>query len=249
MKAVPRQHGAAPPVVEAAAQESVSDESRYATIGDPHRTTPAIVTRRLLILFALVAGLVVACGATWTIAWQHGIDTLRRNAAVRADRTTSALKSTLERYESLPYLLGEHPVVQDVLVDPNAANVARANEYLEDLNRRARANVAYIITAAGRCVAASNWNQPDSFIGQEYLFRPYFVEAVKGNVGRFFGIGTTSLDPGYYISQPVRRDGKVVGVAVVKLNLEWFQGADASEPMIVTDDHGVIFLSSVPAWK
>ncbi|WP_225032709.1 sensor histidine kinase [Paraburkholderia sp. XV] len=263
MKAAPRQHGAAPHATQApsaqtqarAAAEALDefdafgDEERYATIGDPHRTTPAIVTRRLLILFALVAGLVAACGLTWTITWQHGIDTLRRNAAVRADRTTAALKSTLERYESLPYLLGEHPIVQDALASPDADNVARANQYLEDLNRRARANVAYIVTATGRCVAASNWNQPDSFIGQEYLFRPYFVEAVKGNVGRFFGIGTTSLDPGYYISQPVRRDGKIVGVAVVKLNLEWFQGADASEPLIVTDDHGVIFLSSVPAWK
>ncbi|MEM5438180.1 sensor histidine kinase [Paraburkholderia diazotrophica] len=225
------------------------DGARYATIGDPHRTTSAIVTRRLLILFALVAGLVAACGLTWSITWQRGIDTLRRNAAVRADRTTNALRSTLERYESLPYLLGEHPLVQDVLVAPDADNVARANQYLDDLNRRARANVTYIITAAGRCVAASNWNERDSFIGQEYLFRPYFVEAEKGKVGRFFGIGTTSLDPGYYISQPVRRDNKIVGVAVVKLNLEWFQGADASEPLIVTDDHGVIFLSSVPAWK
>ncbi|BFG72222.1 ATP-binding protein [Paraburkholderia terrae] len=263
MKAAPRQHGAAPHATHApsaqtqarAAAEALDefdafgDDERYATIGDPHRTTPAIVTRRLLILFALVAGLVAACGLTWTITWQHGIDTLRRNAAVRADRTTAALKSTLDRYESLPYLLGEHPIVQDALASPDADNVARANQYLEDLNRRARANVAYIVTASGRCVAASNWNQPDSFVGQEYLFRPYFVEAVKGKVGRFFGIGTTSLDPGYYISQPVRRDGKIVGVAVVKLNLEWFQGADASEPLIVTDDHGVIFLSSVPAWK
>ncbi|EIN02472.1 integral membrane sensor signal transduction histidine kinase [Paraburkholderia hospita] len=263
MKAAPRQHGAAPHATQApsaqtqarAAAEALDefdafgDEERYATIGDPHRTTPAIVTRRLLILFALVAGLVAACGLTWAITWQHGIDTLRRNAAVRADRTTAALKSTLDRYESLPYLLGEHPIVQDALASPDADNVARANQYLEDLNRRARANVAYIVTTSGRCVAASNWNQPDSFIGQEYLFRPYFVEAVKGRVGRFFGIGTTSLDPGYYISQPVRRDGKIVGVAVVKLNLEWFQGADASEPLIVTDDHGVIFLSSVPAWK
>ena len=264
MKAAPRQHGAAPLAAKAAAPgsagartgadvvdefDALGDGARYATIGDPHRPTSVIVTRRLLILFALVAGLVAACGLTWTITWQHGIDTLRRNAAVRADRTTNALKNTLERYESLPYLLGEHPLVQDVLVAPDANNVARANRYLEDLNRRARANVAYIITASGRCVAASNWNQPDSFIGQEYRFRPYFVEAVKGNVGRFFGIGTTSLDPGYYISQPVRRDNKIVGVAVVKLNLEWFQSADASEPLIVSDDHGVIFLSSVPAWK
>jgi two-component system, NtrC family, C4-dicarboxylate transport sensor histidine kinase DctB len=207
------------------------------------------VTRRLLIFFALVAGLVAACAITWSIAWQRGIDTLRHNAAVHVDRTANALKSTMERYESLPYLLAEHPFVQDVLVDPSAPNAARANHYLEDLNRHARATATYIIKADGLCVAASNWHDSDSFVGVEYKFRPYFIDAAKGGVGRFFGIGTISHDPGYYISQPVRRDGQIVGVAVVKLNLEWFQGTDMAEPLIVTDDHGVIFLSSVPAWK
>ncbi|WGS50257.1 ATP-binding protein [Paraburkholderia sp. D15] len=232
-----------------------ADESRaggaspYATINDPLRPDLANVTRRLLILFALVAGLAAACWLTYSIAWQRGIDNLRYNASVRVDRTTNALKSTLERYESLPYLLAEHPIVQDVLVDPTPANVRRANLYLEDLNRHARATVTYIIPLDGFCVAASNWDGPQSFIGAGYQFRPYFLDAVKGGVGRFFGIGTISQAPGYYISQPVRRDGKIVGVAVVKLDLEWFQGSDATEPLVVADDHGVIFLSSVPAWK
>ncbi|WJF90010.1 ATP-binding protein [Paraburkholderia bonniea] len=207
------------------------------------------MTRRLLIFFALATGLVAACGLTWHFAWQSGIDSLRRNASVRADRTTGALKNTLERYESLPYLLARHPFVQDLLASPNPANVARANRYLEDLNQHARATVAYVIKADGLCVAASNWRSADSFVGVQYQFRPYFVDALHGGVGRFFGIGTVSHDPGYFISQPVWQDGKIAGVAVVKLNLEWFQGADASEPLIVTDDHGVIFLSSVPAWK
>ncbi|KXU90021.1 ATPase [Paraburkholderia monticola] len=221
----------------------------YATMSDPHRSDLANVTRRLLILFALAAGLVAACWLTYSLAWRSGVDTLRRNAAVRAERTASVLKSTLERYESLPYLLAEHPIVQDVLIDPNPANVERANLYLEDLNRHARATVTYIISVDGYCVAASNWGGPGSFVGAGYQFRPYFVDAVNGGVGRFFGIGTISQAPGYYISQPVRRDGKIVGVAVVKLDLEWFQGVDAAEPLVVTDDHGVIFLSSVPAWK
>jgi two-component system C4-dicarboxylate transport sensor histidine kinase DctB len=218
-------------------------------MSDPHRSDFANVTRRLLILFALAAGLALACWLTYSFAWKSGVDTLRRNAAVRAERTASVLKSTLERYESLPYLLAEHPIVQDVLIDPNPANVKRANLYLEDLNRHARATVTYIISLDGYCVAASNWRGPGSFVGAGYQFRPYFVDAMNGGVGRFFGIGTISQAPGYYISQPVRRDGKIVGVAVVKLDLEWFQGVDASEPLVVTDDHGVIFLSSVPAWK
>ncbi|MFP3564006.1 ATP-binding protein [Paraburkholderia sp. SIMBA_030] len=231
------------------AEAPADGASPYATMTDHHRSEIANVTRRLLILFALVAGLVAACGLTYSIAWQRGIDNLRRNAAVRVDRTASALKSTLERYESLPYLLAEHPIVQDVLVNPTPANVARANLYLEDLNLHARATVTYIIPVDGYCVAASNWHGPGSFIGAGYQFRPYFLDAIKGGVGRFFGIGTISQAPGYYISQPVRRAGKIVGVAVVKLDLEWFQGSDASEPLVVTDDHGVIFLSSMPAWK
>ncbi|MDR3098404.1 MAG: two-component sensor histidine kinase, partial [Paraburkholderia sp.] len=216
----------------------------------PHDHPEAsFVTRRLILLFALAVGLAAVCTLAWSLAWQTGVDALRRNAAVRSDRTTAALKSTLERYESLPYLVGAHPLVQDVLADPKPGWVAQANRYLEDVNRHAHATTTYIIRADGLCIAASNWRGPDSFVGVGYQFRPYFIEAAKGNVGRFFGIGTISHDPGYYISQPVRRNGKIVGVAVVKLNLEWFPGSDASEPLLVTDDHGVIFLSSVPAWK
>ncbi|CAN0623753.1 two-component system, NtrC family, C4-dicarboxylate transport sensor histidine kinase DctB [Burkholderia multivorans] len=206
--------------------------------------------RRLLVLVMLAAALAAACALTWTVTWRRGVGELQRNAAVRVDRTTNALKNTLDRYESLPYLLGGHPFVQELLAEPQRVDyVARANRYLEDLNRHAHATVTYLIDADGLCVAASNWRAPDSFVGIGYQFRPYFIDAMHGQVGRFFGIGTISRDPGYYISQPVRRDGKIVGVVVVKLNLEWFQGADASEPLVVADDHGVVFLSSVPAWK
>ncbi|HDR9108714.1 TPA: sensor histidine kinase [Burkholderia vietnamiensis] len=222
----------------------------YDTIGDPHRQEVSSVKRRLYILVVLAAALAAACALTWSITWQRGVAELQRNAAVRVNRTTSALKSTLDRYESLPYLLGSHPYVQDLLAEPQRADLtARANRYLEDLNEHAHATVTYVVGADGLCVAASNWRAPDSFVGIEYRFRPYFIDAMNGRVGRFFGIGTISRDPGYYISQPVWRDGRIAGVVVVKLNLEWFQGADASEPLVVADDHGVVFLSSVPAWK
>ncbi|KFG94611.1 ATPase [Burkholderia paludis] len=245
-----KEQAAAPPAGGAARGGRGVDAGAYDTIGDPHRQEASTVTRRLLILVVLAAALAAACTLTWTITWRRGVAELQRNAAVRVDRTTNALKSTLDRYESLPYLLGSHPYVQDLLAEPTRADyTARVNRYLEDLNEHAHATVTYVIGADGLCVAASNWRAPDSFVGIEYRFRPYFLDAMKGNVGRFFGIGTISRDPGYYISQPVWRDGRIAGVVVVKLNLEWFQGADASEPLVVADDHGVVFLSSVPAWK
>ncbi|WP_409018026.1 ATP-binding protein [Caballeronia sp. LZ035] len=244
---------AKPHSTSASPQSSAGPElaGAYATMVDPLSRDSAHVTRRILVFFVLFAALMACCALTWQVAWQRGIDELRLNAAARVDRTTNTLKSTLDRYEYLPYLLSRHPVVQDVLDHPDAARVERADRYLEDLNARAHATVTYLIRANGICVAASNWNGADSFVGVDYNFRPYFIDAVKGGVGRFFGIGTISTEPGYYISQPVYREGtkEFIGVVVVKLNLEWLQGADAAEPLIVTDDHGVIFLSSVPGWK
>ena len=200
-------------------------------------------------LVALVIALVGACSIVWTVTREHGIETLRKGAAARLERNAGTLKSTLDRYEYLPYLLSLHPDVLDVLTSPDTQAVDHANRYLEDLNAHARATVTYLIGADGHCVAASNWDTPSSFIGQDYTFRPYYIDAQAGRIGRFFGIGTISREPGYYISQPIYRGHTIVGVAVVKLNLEWFQHADESEPMIVADDHGVIFLASNPAWK
>jgi two-component system C4-dicarboxylate transport sensor histidine kinase DctB len=207
------------------------------------------VTRRLIVVLALAATLLAVCVATWRIAWLRGIDVLQQQAAARAERTANALGDTLERYESLSYLVASHPLVAEALDTGSPDALARADRYLADANAHAHADVSYIIRADGRCMAASNWDRPDSFVGSQYRFRPYFIDAMQTQVGRFFGIGTVSGVPGYYISQPVRRDGRIVGVAVLKLNLEWFPGADANEPVLVADKHGVIFLSSVPAWK
>lgn len=207
------------------------------------------MTRRLIVVLALASALLVVCAATWHIAWRRGIDILQHQAAARAQRTAGALSDTLDRYESLSYLVASHPAVGEALDSGSPDAISRANRYLEDANAHAHADVSYIIRADGLCVAASNWDRSDSFVGSQYRFRPYFIDAMAARVGRFFGIGTVSHVPGYYLSQPVRRGGRIVGAAVLKLNLESFPGTDAGEPVLVADRHGVIFLSSVPGWK
>ncbi|WP_295878227.1 sensor domain-containing diguanylate cyclase [uncultured Thiohalocapsa sp.] len=112
-------------------------------------------------------------------------------------------------------------------------------------------------------IAASNWADTDSFIGQNYARRPYFQAALAGETGRFVGIGLTSGELGYYLARPVTKDGVLLGVIAVKLSLEALQdalaaggrerrrsrpGATGSE-MLVADAHGVIFASSEPAWR
>ncbi|QEZ45444.1 sensor histidine kinase [Cupriavidus oxalaticus] len=200
---------------------------------------------------ALAAGLLLLCGLTWLVSFQRGLATLQQSTATRADRYAATLESTLDRYEFLPALVSLHPFVRGLLDSPHdPARVAAANQYLAEVNRRAHASATYVIAANGIALAASNHGQPGSFVGTDYRFRPYFQIAAGGKMGRFYAIGITSDEPGYYLAQPVESNGKVIGVTVVKLNLEWFQRAGSgAEPLMVSDDHGVIFLSSVPAWQ
>jgi two-component system C4-dicarboxylate transport sensor histidine kinase DctB len=69
--------------------------------------------------------------------------------------------------------------------------------------------------------------------------------------GRFYGIGTVSREAGYYFSHTVGKNGKVLGVAAVKVNLERLDEAwgHEGEKIVVADGNGVIFLSSEPNWK
>lgn len=216
---------------------------------DLERTMPM---RRWSWIVVMLLASVLFCWLTYALSWQRGVADLRVNAGARVERYAGSLRSTVDRYEFLPYLLSLHPYVHDLLLHPeDRAVVQRANDYLFDVNQRAKASAAYVIDANGLALAASNWREKATFVGQEYRFRPYFIDAIKGALGRFYGVGTTSGEPGYFVSQPIVVDGQIRGVVVVKLNLEWFQraGADAAEPVVVADDHGVVFLSSEPRWQ
>ena len=76
----------------------------------------------------------------------------------------------------------------------------------------------YVMTLDGKTVAASNFDRQDSFIGQNFEYRPYFKDAAAGSKGRFFALGTTSGVRGYYFASPVRSHaGSIVGVIALKI--------------------------------
>jgi two-component system sensor histidine kinase AauS len=94
------------------------------------------------------------------------------------------------------------------------------NEYLEGLNRRSRSRAIYVMDTTGRVLATSNWRDADSYLGEDLSFRAYFQNAVRGQPGRFYGIGSTNGEPGYYLAHGLEEHGKIIGVAVVKVRLE-----------------------------
>ncbi len=181
-----------------------------------------------------------------------GIDALRQSGAQRLDVYAASLENLLDKYDFLPKTLELNKDVIGLLNHPGDKTLRTAvNVYLETVNQQAKSNTIYIVNLQGLTQAASNWREQGSFIGDDVSFRPYVQDAMRGASGGFYGVGTTKLEPGYFFAHGIYHDGKMVGVASVKVNIEqlektWAAGADK---VILADEHGVIFLSSVAAWK
>ncbi|PKO91233.1 MAG: sensor histidine kinase [Betaproteobacteria bacterium HGW-Betaproteobacteria-10] len=171
----------------------------------------------------------------------------RRLASQRLDAFALSLEATLNRHEALPGVLALEGALADLLLEPkNPQRLAAANTYLEAAQQGAKVAAAYLIDADGNTLAASNWKQSQSFIGHNYAFRPYFQDALSSGLGRFYGIGVTTGEPGYFIAAPVRGQGKVLGVIALKVSLDSMEQAlvGAGDTLLLTDADGIAFLSS-----
>ncbi|WP_082049904.1 ATP-binding protein [Thalassospira sp. HJ] len=161
----------------------------------------------------------------------------------------SSLRAAIDRYRYLPYVVARHHQVTRAIENPRTAHTA--NLYLQQVNDQSGAAALYVLDRSGETVASSNWNTPDSFVGEDYSFRPYFNQSLAGQEGFFFGIGVTTGRAGLFISHPIRQSGEVIGVVVVKLELEEVEQnwQDAGETVFVADADGVITLTSHGDWK
>lgn len=202
-----------------------------------------------LALALLLIGLAAQWAATREANFQA--DSIRRATEVHA----LGLRDSAGKYNYLPFTTGLHPEVLAALAHPRDAAVQqRANLYIEEVNRQAGSDALYLIDLNGTTLAASNWATPQSFVGESYANRPYFIDARAGRGGMFYGVGQTTGEPGLFISAPVRAgggaDGAVLGVVTVKVSLRQLQEAwtFVRDPILLTDARGVVFLSSVPSW-
>lgn len=210
-------------------------------------------SRRHLPIFLLLLALMGLTGfGAHRIAQQLGITDLQATGLHRLDLYTASLDREIGKYAFLPGTLGLERDVLELLDRGERSKLApQVNAYLEQLNERAGTLAIYVIDAAGHVVAASNWRRADSFVGEDLSFRPYFREAMNNGTGRFFGIGTTRGEPGYYLASTLADASRTLGVAVIKVSLEQLEKtwSTVEAPVMVSDENGVVILGSVADWK
>ncbi|WP_012429950.1 sensor histidine kinase [Ralstonia condita] len=210
---------------------------------------------RMAVALAMAACCAAAGWGAYAIALQRYVAARAEEAGQRTTFYAQSLRSTLARYESLPRLAALEHVLHAALQanHPPGDAVARgaANAYLKEVQAATDLSAAYLLDTTGLTLAASNWDLPSSFVGQNYAFRPYFAEAMREGLGRFYGVGNTTGETGYFLAAPVRDGSRPIGAVVVKINLDAFEAtlSRSGDTVLLVDRYGVIFLSSVPALK
>jgi two-component system C4-dicarboxylate transport sensor histidine kinase DctB len=201
--------------------------------------------------------------ATYHAVVDSSLAELRRTSRQRLEFLAAVTRQTLQKYESMPYVLSRQAELIDLLEHPgDPRRVRSVNDHLKRVREKTEPLAVYLLNGKGRAIAASNWNEAGSFVGHDYSFRPYFLQAMQGHAGRFYGVGTTTAEPGYFLSYPIyAREAAAsvtgmpatapIGAVAVKIGLgdlenAWREGADR---VALADADGVVFLSSDRDWR
>ena len=221
-------------------------------VAESGRGARHLLRHRVLLALIVLAGLGVA-------VIFPGRDFAARSymneAAVQAGTTlrlaVSALDGHLKRYEALPALIADQGNIETLIENPDDPYLkTRTNAYLKDINALLKSSDIYVMTMDGETIAASNHDQPLSFVGENFSYRPYFQDAAAGRQSRFYALGTTSLKRGYYFGSPIEIDGIIRGVIVFKVDIDMIEDSwsGGDNRIFVSDPEGIIFMTGSPQW-
>jgi two-component system C4-dicarboxylate transport sensor histidine kinase DctB len=199
--------------------------------------------------------IVVALGAllvagVWRWSRDAALAQSRDSAQAQLRFIAHDLGAALDKYEMLPQVLATHPVLKGLLAQPQSpARRDEVNALLTRLTGESGVAAIFLIDGQGLTLASSNWDSPQSYVGEHYAYRPYFRDALARGSGYFYARGATTGTPGYFLAH--RLDGGAPGVVVVKVSLDemeanWARGKDQ---LMLADEQGVVFLASRPEWK
>ncbi|MBP1682371.1 MAG: Signal transduction histidine kinase regulating C4-dicarboxylate transport system [Proteobacteria bacterium] len=203
----------------------------------------------------ILLAIVVCIAAGWGVrnaVLSRQLDLLSEQSRQRGEFYRRSLNFLLSRNESLPRIIALEDRLKALLQNPGQQTLHHsANNYLANVRDGAGINTAYLMDKQGLTLASSNFRSPGSYVGHNYGYRPYFQEALKGRLGRFYGVGATTGEPGFFLAAPIESEGALLGAVIVKISLENFESAlvRSGDPVLLVDANGVIFLASVPEWK
>ena len=210
-----------------------------------------------LILFALS---LLTFLSTWIGGYLY-YTSLTSSAVIEAERQAVTRVEIIQK--NLSAFLSENirPVrtlagmdkLRAALTRPTDETLAGANAILDHFNASLDVDVCYLIDRSGNTIASSNREAPDSFVGKNFGFRPYFKASIQNQPYNYLALGTASGVRGAYYSHPIYGEApdNPVGIVVIKAAIDQIEkqlDLTDDEIVLVTDPQGVIFISNRRDW-
>jgi len=204
--------------------------------------------KRLLLTALYFLAVLIIVLATYFMSMHRQIVVAKSDSKGQLEASQRVFLAEIQKYKHLPFVISQERTILRLF--EGRADPFKAGVLLKAIRIRSGASVVYVTNDQGLIIASSNYDQPNSFVGMDYGFHPYFKRAMNGQEGSMYAFGGVTGAPGYYLSSPIALKSVVVGVAVVKFELSELQGAwRASSSIIVAKDpYGVIALSSKKDW-
>ncbi len=205
------------------------------------RPRTALLILSLLLLFVMLVGFFEAQDIAGT-----RIEARMDQAYSQSQRQ---LENLIEATALAPEVLAVSKSIRDLVANPDHGAAQVQSEQLEEAALAAKLDVVYVVDREGNTLAASNWRHPDSFVGHNYRFRPYFQQALAGQTGRYLAKGVTSHKLGAYLARPISVAGTTQGVIVVKIMLDSTQSMvdelwrSEASLVLVADGNGVVIIA------
>jgi len=144
--------------------------------------------------------------------------------------------------------------LQPVIID-NATHISQPdNPQITELLKISKtilsASIVYVMDNEGTVTASSKTPSGKRLTGNNYKFRPYFVNAVKGKNARYAALGVTTNQRGLYFSAPIfdsTGEKQPLGVVVIKAGIQRVQVELDESPLqhiALLSDTGIVFAVS-----
>ncbi len=212
----------------------------------------SIKSIKWVLLVSLIIFPLIIWGSN-NFASQKYLDILEKSSFHALKLHAANLRGELEKFQTIPKLLNTNLFITSALRFKNTKTIiTEANNFLERINNITGASDTYIMDINGVTIASSNWDRDISFVGKNFNFRPYFINAAQGRLGRYFALGTSTMVRGYYFSSPVFYKGKIIGVSVIKINMDEIEAkwkVPSWQSLALSDDNDILFLTTRPEWR
>lgn len=181
------------------------------------------------------------------------LNNLEQQLSTNGTEIKKQLEFELSRYKNTALVYSKNHQIQQFMSN-KVGSSEQVSQFLIEISNISSALDVYLLSPDGVVVAASNYRQTASFVGNDFSFRDYFKGAALHGEGFELAVGKVSHRRGIYFSKAIFDQKKLVGIFVIKADVAAMEQRETLFPntsfsfMLQSRDH-TIFLSDQPDWR